>query len=105
MAVFGAALSYVLMMISHIVLRVREPDMPRPYRTPGGVVTTGFALVDGGVRASSRPSWSTPWPPGWCLAVFAAFMLYFAVYSRHRLVANSPDEEFAMLARAEDALK
>ena len=36
MAVFGAALSYVLMMISHIVLRRREPDMPRPYRTPGG---------------------------------------------------------------------
>ena len=36
-AVFGAALSYVLMMVSHIVLRRREPDMPRPYRTPGGV--------------------------------------------------------------------
>jgi ethanolamine permease len=28
MAVFGAAVSYVLMMISHIVLRVRETDMP-----------------------------------------------------------------------------
>ncbi|MFP3467699.1 amino acid permease, partial [Leifsonia sp. SIMBA_070] len=45
MAVFGAALSYVLMMVSHIVLRVREPDMPRPYKTPGGIYTTGFALV------------------------------------------------------------
>ncbi|GAA2877828.1 hypothetical protein GCM10010472_39470 [Pseudonocardia halophobica] len=45
MAVFGAALSYVLMMVSHIVLRRHEPDMPRPYRTPGGVRTTGFALV------------------------------------------------------------
>ena len=45
MAVFGAAVSYVLMMVSHIVLRRREPDMPRPYRTPGGVATTGFALV------------------------------------------------------------
>ena len=33
------------MMVSHIVLRRREPDMPRPYRTPGGIVTTGFALV------------------------------------------------------------
>ncbi len=39
---------------------------------------------------------------GLCLAVFAVFMLYFAVYSRHRLVANSPDEEFAMLAAAEE---
>ena len=36
MAVFGAALSYVLMMVSHIVLRIREPNMVRPYRTPGG---------------------------------------------------------------------
>ena len=47
MAVFGAALSYVLMMVSHIVLRVREPDMPRPYRTPGGI-------VDDVVRAGGR---------------------------------------------------
>ena len=46
-----------------------------------------------------------PFAVGLCLAVFAAFMLYFAVYSRHRLVANSPDEEFAMLAEAEDELK
>ncbi|KZF08229.1 ethanolamine permease, partial [Rhodococcus sp. EPR-157] len=45
MAVFGAALSYVLMMISHIVLRRKEPHMERPYRTPGGIATTGFALV------------------------------------------------------------
>jgi len=30
MAVFGAALSYVLMMVSRIVLRRREPNMPRP---------------------------------------------------------------------------
>ncbi len=35
MAVFGATVSYVLMMVSHIVLRRREPDLPRPYRTPG----------------------------------------------------------------------
>jgi len=104
MAVFGAALSYVLMMISHIVLRRREPDMPRPYRTPGGVATTGFALVIG-VFAVIATFLVDPVAAGWCLAVFAAFMLYFAFYSRHKLVANSPDEEFAMLARAEDELK
>nr|MDT0526524.1 ethanolamine permease [Streptomyces sp. DSM 41633] len=46
-----------------------------------------------------------PVAAGLCLAVFAVFMLYFALYSRHRLVANSPDEEFAMLAEAESALK
>jgi ethanolamine permease len=38
-AVFGATVSYVLMMLSHIVLRSREPDLHRPYRTPGGTAT------------------------------------------------------------------
>lgn len=104
MAVFGAALSYVLMMISHIVLRVREPEMNRPYRTPGGIVTTGFALVVA-VVALIATFVVSPVAAGLCLAVFCAFMLYFALYSRHRLVANSPDEEFAMLAEAESALK
>lgn len=104
MAVFGAALSYVLMMTSHIVLRIREPEMPRPYRTPGGAVTTGIALVIA-VFAVIATFLVNPVAAGLCLAVFAVFMLYFAVYSRHRLVANSPDEEFAMLAEAEDALK
>lgn len=104
MAVFGAALSYVLMMISHITLRVREPNMPRPYRTPGGIVTTGFALVIA-VVALIATFVVSPVAAGLCLAVFCAFMLYFALYSRHRLVANSPDEEFAMLAAAESALK
>ncbi|MDG5774341.1 ethanolamine permease [Mycolicibacterium fortuitum] len=104
MAVFGAALSYVLMMVSHIVLRVREPNMPRPYRTPGGIATTGFALVIA-VVALIATFVVSPVAAGLCLAVFCAFMLYFALYSRHRLVANSPDEEFAMLAEAESALK
>lgn len=103
MAVFGAALSYVLMMVSHIVLRIREPEMKRPYRTPGGVVTTAFALVVA-VVAVIATFLVSPVAAGLCLAVFCAFMLYFAVYSRHRLVANSPDEEFAMLAAAESEL-
>ncbi|MDO3634543.1 ethanolamine permease [Mycolicibacterium arseniciresistens] len=104
MAVFGAALSYVLMMISHIVLRVREPDMPRPYRTPGGVVTTGFALVIAALSVVATFLVDST-AATWCLVVFAAFMAYFGLYSRHHLVANSPDEEFAALADAEKEIK
>ena len=40
---------------------------------------------------------------GLYLAVFTAFMVYFA-YRRYRPVANSPDEEFAMLTEAESRL-
>ncbi|KUI25521.1 ethanolamine transporter [Mycobacterium sp. IS-1496] len=100
MAVFGAALSYVLMMVSHIALRVREPDMPRPYRTPGGIVTTGFALVIAALAVVATFLVDST-AATWCLVVFAAFMAYFGIYSRHHLVANSPDEEFAALADAE----
>ncbi len=44
-AVFGATISYVLMMAAHITLRIRRPKMDRPYRTPGGIFTSGVALV------------------------------------------------------------
>lgn len=103
MAVFGAALSYVLMMVSHIVLRIREPNMPRPYRTPGGIVTTSFALVVAALSVVATFVVDST-AAFWCLVVFAAFMAYFGFYSRHRLVANSPDEEFAALAAAQEDL-
>lgn len=103
MAVFGAALSYVLMMVSHIVLRVREPDMPRPYRTPGGVVTTGFALVVA-VLAVVATFLVDSTAAALCLLAFLALLAYFGLYSRRHLVAASPDEEFAALADAEQDL-
>ncbi|WP_433802227.1 ethanolamine permease [Actinomycetospora sp. CA-084318] len=104
MAVFGAALSYVLMMVSHIVLRRREPDMPRPYRTPGGTATTGFALVVACIAVVATFLVDTV--AALCaLGAFALFMAWFGFYSRHHLVASAPDEEFAALAAAEEALK
>ena len=103
MAVFGAALSYVLMMVSHIVLRRREPDMPRPYRTPGGVATTGFALVIAALAVVATFLVDSL-AAALCLLAFAGFLAYFGLYSRHHLVAGSPDEEFAALAEAETDL-
>ena len=107
MAVFGATISYAMMMLSHIILRYREPDMARPYRTPGGVVVTGIALFlsllafastfvvsyeggtvvgrvlrgHGGLLCDLQPP---PTPP-WC--------------------ARAPEEEFAAIARAEAELR
>ncbi len=104
MAVFGAALSYVLMMISHVVLRRREPDMPRPYRTPGGAITTGFALVVAALAVVATFLVDTK-AALVCVGVFVAFLAYFGFYSRHHLVAGSPDEEFAALAAADAELK
>ena len=104
MAVFGAAVSYVLMMVSHIVLRRREPEMPRPYRTPGGVATTGFALAVATIAVVATFLVDSV-AALWTLGAFLLFMAYFGLYSRHHLVAAAPDEEFAALAAAETELK
>ncbi|WP_220700559.1 ethanolamine permease [Mycetocola lacteus] len=97
--VFGAAVSYVLLMVSHIVLRLRAPDLPRSYRTPGGIVTTGIALVLAvvavistfvvDVRAASITA-----------AVFVGFLAYYWFVSRHRIVSSAPEEEFARISDA-----
>ncbi|WP_448638721.1 ethanolamine permease [Geodermatophilus sp. URMC 63] len=104
MAVFGATVSYVLMMVSHIALRRREPDLPRPYRTPGGTATTGVALVlaAAAVLATFLVDVTAAL---WTLVAYAAFLAYFALYSRHHLVASAPEEEFELLADAEDEVR
>ncbi len=102
-AVFGAALSYVLMMVSHIVLRIREPGLERPYRTPGGAVTTGVALVLA-VAAVVATFFVDEVAAGITAGIVVVALAYFWFYSRHHLVASAPEEEFAAIARAEREL-
>ncbi len=44
-SVFGAAVSYIMMMIAAIVLRVKQPNLERHYRVPGGIFTYSLALI------------------------------------------------------------
>ncbi|MBL8250146.1 MAG: ethanolamine permease [Candidatus Competibacter sp.] len=102
-AVFGATVSYVLMMLSHIVLRRKEPDLERPYRTPGGVFTSGVALVLA-VAAVVAGFLVDPRVVIGAAIVYAILIAYFAFYSRHHLVAQAPEEEFEAIRRAEAEL-
>ena len=102
-AVFGAAVSYVLMMLSHIVLRSREPDLERPYRTPGGTLTTGVALVLACAAVVATFLVDTT-AAIITLGVYVAAALYFGLYSRHHLVASAPEEEFESISKAEAEL-
>ena len=102
-AVFGAAVSYVLMMLSHIVLRAREPELERGYRTPGGTKTSGVALVLAVLAVVATFLVDTT-AALITLGVYLAAALYFALYSRHHLVASAPEEEFEAIERAEAEL-
>ncbi|MGW1379476.1 ethanolamine permease [Streptomyces sp. NPDC002446] len=103
-AVFGATISYALMALSHIVLRRREPGLPRPYRTPGGMLTSSvaFVLACSALVATFLVDKDAAFI---ALGVYVVALAYFAFYSRHRLVASAPEEEFAALAAAEAELE
>jgi len=103
-AVFGATVSYVLLNLSHIVLRRKEPLLERGYRTPGGIVTTSVALVLSAVAVVATFVVDV-FAASITAAIFAAALLYYWFYSRHRIVAGAPEEEFAQLARAEAELQ
>ena len=103
-AVFGATLSYALMMLSHIILRYREPNLERPYKTPGGVFTSGialllsFAAVAAGFLVDPRVLIGAA-------VVYGIMIAYFGLYSRHHLVAQAPEEEFEAIEKAESELE
>ncbi|MFF2851407.1 ethanolamine permease [Streptomyces sp. NPDC058001] len=102
-AVFGATISYALMSLSHIVLRRREPGLARPYRTPGGALTSSVALVL--ACAALVATFLVDVVAAFiALGVYAVAVAYFGLYSRKRLVARAPEEEFAALAAAEAEL-
>ncbi|WOC63387.1 ethanolamine permease (plasmid) [Paenarthrobacter sp. AT5] len=102
-SVFGATISYILMMLSHIILRFREPKLERPYRTPGGIFTSATALVLA-MAALTAGFVVDPSVVLYAAAAYAVMIAYFAFYSRHRLVAQAPEEEFAAIEQAEAEL-
>lgn len=103
MAVFGAAISYVMMMLSYIIIKRKKID--RPYVSPGG---NFFAWVAGILALISIfAAFAIPdYRPGVIgVAVFYIVgLIYFAVYARHHLVAEAPEEEFALIEAAEEEL-
>jgi ethanolamine permease len=103
-SVFGATISYVLMMLAHIILRYKEPDLERPYKTPGGIFTSGIALVLG-VAAVIAGFVVDPRVLIGTAIVYAIMIAYFAIHSRHHLVAQAPEEEFEAIERAEAELE
>ncbi|RAR62041.1 ethanolamine:proton symporter (EAT family) [Onishia taeanensis] len=104
MAVVGATLSYALMALSHILLRLKRPELARPYRTPGGIITSGVALVLSLVALSGVYAFD-PRAFNYTLILFVLGAAYYFLYSKNKLVAKTADEEFALVADAESSLE
>ena len=96
MAVFGAVISYFMQCLSFILLRIRLPNITRPYRSLLGIPGAAIAGVIALVSLVSLYS-NSDYRPGvvGTLIYFIVGILYFAIFGRHRLVL-SPEEEFAL---------
>lgn len=96
MAVFGAMISYAFQGVSFILLRVRMPHIPRPYKSPFGMLGAALTVV--------IALWTMYYQfqdPAYLKGVYAALawyvagLAYFGIVGRHRLVL-SPEEQFAL---------
>ena len=93
MAVVGATVSYALMSLSHILLRYKQPNLARPYKTPGGVVTPSIALFLSLVAMTGVYAFS---PPAFFMTLaYIIGIAYYLLYSRHTRCFNR-EEEFEM---------
>lgn len=97
MAVFGAVISYVLVMISFIVLRINRPNMARPYRSPLGIAGAALGTVLSIIALGACFAVKEYRPGVIGTAIFLVICLgYYFAYSRTRLVAQAPEEEIAL---------
>jgi ethanolamine permease len=96
MAVFAAVISYIMQMVSFILLRMKLPNIARPYRSRLGVPG---AAIAGLLAATSLVAifLNEDYRPGvYGVAIYYVLgVLYFAIAGRNRLVL-SPEEEFAL---------
>lgn len=99
MAVAGATISYAFISLSHILLRINRPHMSRPYKTPGGVFTSSLAFLMSLVALTGVYAFD-PRAFNAALILFAIGAAYFFLYSRHKLVAKTAEEEIELVTAA-----
>ena len=95
-AVFGAVVSYMLQMLSFVILRRKFPNAKRPWKSPTGVwgAVVAFIVAFGAflgivLNVAFQTAVIT------FVIAFAVGILLFALFGRHRLVL-SPEEEYAL---------
>jgi len=102
MAVFGATISYTLVMVTYIALAKKHPNLDRPYRSPLGLPGAWVGTVISVIALGATVALKDNRPGVLGAAVFVGVLfLYYWFGSRHRLVAQSPEEAIALLQEAE----
>ncbi len=99
-ATFGALVSYIMMNISLIMLRKKEPNLARPYKAPFYPVAPIVCIILS-VLALFSSMFSDIRFFFINIAIFAVAIGYYYVWARHRINADAPEEQFANMTQEE----
>ena len=95
-AVFGAVISYIMQMVSFVILRRKFPNAKRPYKSPTGVagaVVAGAIALAALLGILTNSVFATAVVT--FLVIFVVGLTLFTLIGRHNLVL-SPEEEYAL---------
>lgn len=91
LATFGALISYVMINLSVIILRKKEPNLERPYKMPGFPIVPVISLILACIALFS----SIFREPLWFfinVIIFAIAIVYYYSYARHHINYDAPEE-------------
>src|SRR6056297_2239923 len=92
---FGIVIAWVMVVISFLVLRIREPEMNRPLKVPGGkavgVLGLGLTLGFTAMYLPGAPS-ALQWPFEWGI-ILLWVVLGIGLVSQSRLSSGAPQVE------------
>ncbi|MDR1431957.1 MAG: amino acid permease [Propionibacteriaceae bacterium] len=104
LSVFAAAISYVLMTLSTIVLRKTRPDLKRPVKVPGGIVIPAVSMVLAVILIPAA-LWGFPLAFVIGVGVVALYLVYYSVAAKKRVSRYTLEEELALVESAEEELE
>ncbi|WAC93349.1 APC family permease [Mycobacterium sp. Aquia_213] len=87
MVSIGTLTAFIVVAVGVIILRVREPDLPRPFKVPGYPVTPVLSVLACGYILASLHWYTWIAFSGW---IFVALIFYF-VWGRHHSALNDAD--------------
>lgn len=87
-----ALIWYVLAMVCLFVLRIKDPDMPRPYRVPWYPLLPGAVLVMSLFAALVYSLYNDLIVLKLTAAMYAVGLIYYLAWARTRLASAAPEE-------------
>jgi ethanolamine permease len=93
-ATFGALVSYIMMNLSLIILRKKEPNLVRPYKSPFYPVGPIVCIIIS-ILALFSSIFKDPVFFYINVGIFGFAVIYFFVWARHRINKDAPEEQFS----------